>query len=247
MSRTATTRERGADAAGPRSGQLRAHRRRGLRRLGVLLVTVLGMVWLTYLALFSPVFGARSVEVVGVGLLSADEVRAVAAIPPGRPLLRLDVGAAADRVRGLPPVAQVRVERSWPATVTIRVTERQALAFTAVGGGAQLVDGAGLRFATVAEPPAGLPELTAAEGPATKAAAGVLATLSGQGHEAVRTELIAVRADRPFDVQLTLRGNRTVRWGGPEDSERKAAVLKVLLSQPGTVYDVASADLPTIR
>jgi len=236
-----------ARARPPRPDTACAHRRRGLRRLAVLLAAVLGAAWLAYLLLFSSVFGARTVDVVGTGLLTADEVRAAATVPPGRPLLRLDVGAVADRVRGLPPVSGVQVERSWPSTVTIRVTERQPLAFAPVAGAAQLVDATGLRFATVPQPPPGLPELTAADAAATTAAASVLAVLWGRGHEALRAELTAVNADGPFDVQLTLHGDRTVRWGSAENSDRKAAVLAVLLSQRGTVYDVASPDLPTVR
>jgi cell division protein FtsQ len=202
---------------------------------------------MVYLLLFGSVLGARTVAVAGAGVLSADEVRAAANVPPGRPLLRLDIGAVADRVRGLPPVADVRVERSWPSTVTIRITERAPLAFASVGGGAQLVDATGLRFATVPQPPPGLPELQAADGEATVAAARVLATLADPRHAALRAELTAVHADSPYDVRLTLRGDRTVRWGSVERSDGKAAVLAVLLTQEGSVYDVASPDLPTIR
>jgi len=226
---------------------VRAYRRRGLRRLGVLLGSVLGAVWLCYLLLFSSVLGARTIDVAGTAVLSADEVRAAAGVSGGHPMLRLDTGAVADRVRGLAPVAGVQVQRSWPSTLVIRITERVPLAFVRVPDGARLVDATGFGFATVAQPPPGLPELYAGSSEATVAAAGVLAALAAPAHERLRTELVAVRADGPFDVQLTLRGERTVRWGSATESDRKAAVLAVLLSQPGKVYDVASPDLPTIR
>lgn len=236
----------------PRSDTARAEvartlRRRGLRRLAVLLATVLGTALLAFLLLVSPVLGARTVTVLGADLLSADEVRAAAGIRPGQPLLRLDVGEVADRVRGLPPVAGVQVQRSWPATVTIRITERAPLAFAPVEGGVRLVDATGLRYAVVPQPPSGLPELRAAEGASTVAAARVLAALADPSHDGLRAEVAVIGANSPYDVLLTLRGDRTVRWGSADDSDRKAAVLAVLLGQRGTVYDVASPDLPTIR
>lgn len=231
----------------PRSEAARAYRRRGLRRLAVLVACILGAIGLAYLLLLSSVFGVRSVDVVGTGLVPADAVRAAAAVTAGTPLLRLDTGAVADRVSGLRPVAAVEVQRSWPSTVTIRITERTPLAYGRETDGTRLVDAQGLDFATVAEPPPGLPELRTGSGEATVAAASVLVTLSGPGQEGLWAELLAVRADGPNDVQLVLRGDRTVRWGSAERSDRKAQVLAALLTQPGSVYDVVSPDLPTIR
>ncbi|HEY0636982.1 MAG TPA: FtsQ-type POTRA domain-containing protein [Pseudonocardiaceae bacterium] len=213
----------------------------------VLIAAVLGGIGLGYLLLVSTVLGARTVTVAGTSYLTPDQVRQAAAIPFGTPLLRLDTAAVATRVRTLPPAAEVRVDRTWPAGVTITITERLPVAYLATPQGSQLVDGAGVGFATVATVPAGIPELRAATPEAVTAAAGVLTALAAPGREALRAELIAVSADSPFDVRFTLAGDRTVRWGSAEDSDRKAAVLSALLTQPGSVYDVASPDLPTIR
>jgi len=225
----------------------RAYRRRGLRRLAVLVLTVFGVLAVAYLVLFSSVFGARSVEVTGTALLTADEVRAAAAVPPGTPLLRLDVDAVVAGVGGLAPVAAVEVVRSWPSTVTVRVTERVPVAYAVVPEGSRLIDREGVEFATVAAPPPGVPELRAGNADATRSAAAVLDTLAQPGRELLRAAVALVQAATPFDVQLALVDGRTVRWGSTDESDRKAAVLTVLLSQPGTVYDVASPDLPTIR
>jgi len=129
----------------------------------------------------------------------------------------------------------------------MHVTERVPVAFEPTGTGARLVDGGGLFFATVPAPPPGLPELHATEGPPARAAAMVITALGDPAREALRAQIVAVSADSPADVRLHLRGDRTVRWGSAADSDRKALVLAVLLSQPGKIYDVASPDLPTIR
>lgn len=216
-------------------------------RLAVLVLGLLSVAVLGYLLLGSSALGVRSVAVEGTSVLSPDEVRRAAAMPPGQPMLRLDVEAVADRVGRLAPVLAVRVERSWPSTVVVHVTERAPVAFEPTAGGARLVDGTGLFFATVATPPAGLPELRALDGSPAQAAAAVVSALSAPAHQALRAELVAVSAESPNDVRLQLRGDRAVRWGDAGDSDRKAAVLAVLLTQPGKVYDVASPDLPTIR
>jgi cell division protein FtsQ len=56
----------------------------------------------------------------------------------------------------------------------------------------------------------------------------------------------AVAAKSPADIVLSLDHKREVHWGGVEKSDRKAAVLGPLLTQPGTVYDVSSPTLSTI-
>ena len=216
-------------------------------RLAVLVLVLVSLAGLTWLLLTGSVLGVRSVAVTGTSVLTDDQVREAAAVPAGQPMLLLDSAAVAERVTALPAVAQVRVERSWPSAVTLHVTERMPVAFEPTEAGARLVDGGGLFFATVPTAPAGLPELHATDGAPARAATAVITELAGPAHQALRAELESVSADSPADVRLRLRGERTVRWGSGADSDRKAAVLAVLLSQPGEVYDVASPDLPTIR
>ncbi|HET9256611.1 MAG TPA: cell division protein FtsQ, partial [Pseudonocardiaceae bacterium] len=48
---------------------------------------------LSWVLLFSSLFAARSVQVVGTTELPAEVVRAVAAVPLGTPMLRLDTKA----------------------------------------------------------------------------------------------------------------------------------------------------------
>lgn len=225
----------------------RRARRRGLIRLAVLVLTLVGLAGLGYLLLASSLLGVRSIAVDGTSVLTEDEVRQAAAVRPGQPMLRLDADAVAERVATLAAVVHVRVERSWPSTVVLHVTERVPVAFAPATSGVRLIDATGRYFATVGTAPPGIPELHALEGSPSEAAAAVIATLGDPAHQAVRAELVSVTADSPNDVRLTLRGERSVRWGSADESGRKAAVLAVLLTQPGAVYDVATPDLPTIR
>ncbi|GGM37862.1 cell division protein FtsQ [Longimycelium tulufanense] len=197
-------------------------------------------------AYFTPLFGVRTVEVTGVQALSADQVREKAAIEPGTPLLRLDTDEVVARVRTLLRAASVEIERSWPNTLVLRVTERTPAALLKSSEGPMLVDASGLPYASAPAEVAGLPELVvqraAPDDPATTAAMRALTSLP----EKIRQEVVAVTAKSPNDVRLGLTAGREVRWGDGEDVKRKAAVLAALMSQPGTVYDVSAPELPTI-
>ncbi len=211
-------------------------RRRVAAILSMLVVTiVVCTVW------FTPVLGVREVQVRDVVNLTGDEVRAAAAIEPGTPLVRLDVDAVAARVRALPRVAGVEVERVVPGTVRLTVDEREPVGVIIAPDGAHLVDVTGKDYATVVQPPDGLPELKVS--PDAVAAA---VTVLTQVPEALRNDVLSVTADSPSDVRLTLSGGREARWGSPEDTSRKAAVLAVLMTRKGTVFDVSSPELPTV-
>lgn len=49
------------------------------------------------------------------------------------------------------------------------------------------------------------------------------------------------------DISLNLKDGRTVLWGGTSDGERKSAVVLPLLTRPGTVFDVSSPNLVTVK
>ena len=216
----------------------------------VVLATVVTLALLAgaagWLVLGSSVLGARTVEVVGESRLTADDVVAQADVPAGRPLARLDTGAIADRVAGLAPVLRVSVDRDFPSTVRITVVERTAAAVKARGSGWVLVDRSGVAFDTVDKRPRGLPKISAPvdEGPAAlRATLDVLEALT----PTVRDQVREVRAAGLEQVTLQLRRGRTVEWGSAERSDRKAAVLAVLLSRKAKVYDVTAPDSPTTR
>jgi cell division protein FtsQ len=204
------------------------------------------VVAVTWVLLGSSLFDARSVQVVGTRELPAGVVRAVAAVPLGTSMLRLDTQAIETRVAAVPRVARVQVRCNLDGTVRIEVTERTPVAVARRGNGAHLVDATGTDYATVPVGPLGLPELRVARvGPRdaeTAAALTVLAALP----EWLRVQVRAVAAKSPADVVLSLDHTREVHWGGVEEGDRKAAVLGPLLTQPGTVYDVSSPTLPTI-
>ncbi|WP_410593950.1 cell division protein FtsQ/DivIB [Amycolatopsis sp. lyj-23] len=237
-------------AARPKpSARNRPNRQVEIRRRWVALLSVLTVVALVYLLFFSSMLGVQDVSVSGARTVPADQVRTVAAVPAGKPMLRLSTDEIRDRVAAMPGIATVEVSRSWPNTVDITVTERTAIAFfdSGPGGdGVHLVDGGGVVFKTVPARPAGLPELklpkVSADDPVTRAVTAVLGVIPEQLLKQVTT----ATAKTPASVEFTLANGKIVRWGTAEQTDRKAKVLAALLTQDGKVYDVAAPELPTI-
>ena len=235
------------------------------RRLAALLVALLLLVGLglTGRVLLYDV-GLADVETVEVTVANAggapdtsadsivpvDDVLAAAGVTVDAPLAAVDTGGVARRVAQLPGVESVRVTRNWLHTVAIDITERVAVATVQTARGLALVDRSGAVYPGPAAP--GLPRFTfgavGPDDPSTRAAVAVLAALP----DALRSEIQTVDAtdtapDAPGQVTLGLAGGRQVRWGSPDRSAEKAAVIVPLLTQPGHVFDVTSPDLPTIR
>ena len=215
-----------------------------------------GVVWTILLTLlsvalglvlyFTPLMSARSVEVRGTGVVTREEVLGVAQVQVGTPLMQIDTDTVADRVAGIRRVATARVQRGYPSTLRIIVTERIPLAVKDFPDGPHLFDRDGVDFAT-APPPPGLPYLDVdnpgpADGP-TKAALEVMTALPPD----VVAQVGRVAAPSLASVTLTLADGRTVVWGTTDRTDEKANKLAALLTQPGRTYDVSSPDLPTVK
>jgi len=215
-----------------------------------------GVVWTVLLTLltvtlalvlyFTPLMSARSVQVNGTEVVTRDEVLSAAQVTIGTPLLQIDTDAIADRVAGIRRVASARVQRGYPSTLRIIITERIPLAVRDFPDGPHLFDRDGVDFAT-APPPPGLPYLDVDNpGPAdlpTKAALEVMTALP----PAVLAQVGRVSAPSVASVTLTLADGRTVVWGTTDRTDEKADKLAALLTQPGRTYDVSSPDLPTVK
>lgn len=230
--------------------RIRRQRRRSRLRLVVralvatLVALLLGAgVWLVG---FSPVLAVQRVEVTGTSVLDAATVERTAAISTGTPLARLDVAGIERRVGALAPVREVHVDRQWPSTVTIEVTERTPLYAVQQnqGDGYLLVDRDGVAYTTLPEPPGGLLVVTADSAELLPDVATVVAALPDE----LRDQVHGVSADTRDSITLALSGGRTVVWGSAERSDYKATVLMALLkARKGTVYDVSAPDWPAVR
>ena len=215
------------------------------RRIAITFVTLAlaaGGVWVAF---FSPVFAFSSSAVVVSGedgtLVTADSVRSSIASFEGVPLTRLNTQAVARAVESNVAVRSASVSRRWPTSLRVSVTMRTGMAVEAASGGYWLVDDQGVAFQQV--PSAGeYPLATLPEDRATGAAD--IASALGALDDATRAQVAAVTSTGT-QVNFTLRGGQTVKWGTRADAPQKARVLATLLANvQASTYDVSSPNHP---
>lgn len=229
----------------------RARRRRLRRAMAVIALAgaVAAMSFAGWLIGWSGVLALDEVSVEGAEEALADEVRTIAAAPLGTPLVRVDTSAVAERVRGLPEVADVEVGRSWPNTLTIAVTPRIGAAAIRRGDRWWQVDESGVMFGEAAAQPESLPLLDAPadENSGAVRAAGV-AVLTGLPAE-VEALVEGVQAESEADIRLLLADDVVVKWGTADRIGDKAEVLLALMAaqdEAPAVYDVSAPEHPAV-
>ncbi|MDO5094387.1 MAG: FtsQ-type POTRA domain-containing protein [Propionibacteriaceae bacterium] len=228
---------------------LQAKRRRQRRARLLILSAVASVLVLvgvaTWLFGFSSVFAAKQVRVTGVSLLSEDQVSQVAAVDLGRPLATLDLGNVRERVATLAPVDEVKVERRFPDTVEITITERTLSYLWSDGTTLRWVDSEGVVFHEGGEPPAGM--VTAQVDAPDQRLLQDVSTVVQAVVPVLGERITLVRATAVDQIEIRLDDGDTVVWGSADESELKAQVLAVLLKQEASVYDVSAPEAPTTR
>lgn len=246
-------------AAADSPDELRRRGRRRLWRLLGVLAAVAVLAGLAAAAYFSPLMSVRRIDVSGEAAVTREEILAVAEVPDGTPLLQVDTGAIAQRVARLSGIESVRVDRRYPSTVAIGVTERTPRVLVERGDGRiGVMDRLGLvylefdsreamgktaRGGTVL---ATLPTLSVPtpgpEDPTTRAA---LET-AGRWPDWLRREVRSISASSPADLTLGLSRSRTVVWGDSGRADDKAEALSHVLRLPGSTFNVSSPDYPAV-
>jgi cell division protein FtsQ len=204
---------------------------RGRRRWTAIAVGSVALVIGGVAASRSSAFDVRRIEVSGADHLHRSQIVRIAGVSNATNALWLDDGAAERRLEAEPWIADADVRVTLPLTVEIAVHERSpvALARGAVtslmaGDGTALGSGRALRGLPVIE----LGGAGSVEGirPSPVGAARVLGAMA----PALRARVARVRVLLDGTLELRLRGGPIVRFGTPEDAERKAVTIRRLLA-----------------
>ena len=148
------------------------------------------------------------------------------------------------RLLALPEVADVVLHRNWPHELGIEVIERTMVYQRINAGSYQWVDASGKIFHTAAEPVEGVVADTA--GDEQRMLADVATVVSALPADVV-AQTTQVTASTIDHIVIELADGRQIVWGNASLSDEKAALLPVLLAQPGTVFDVSAPGHPAIR
>jgi cell division protein FtsQ len=187
----------------------------------------------------SPRFKVSSLQIEGLEVLSAEEVRAVSGITSDDSLLLLEIEEARRRVEEMPYVRECTIQRAYPDSILIRIVERKAIATVLVNHRSYEVDEEGtvLRELDPLAPHTG-PLITELAGvgfveegmridqPALEAALGVWKAFSASTLASLWTvsEIVAPAPDavRMFCDELPFE----IRWGR-ENFARQVHVLEI--------------------
>lgn len=201
-----------------------------------------GSVWLVG---FSTVLAAQQVQITGLKTLDRAEVTDKAAVALGVPLARQDLSGIADRVASYAQVENVVVERSWPSTVSITVTERTPVFAVRYANLYVLVDKHGVPYLTVSKQPENLPLAAASQ--SDRASLLEIATVSRELSKKLRSQVVTIRAESPYALVLVLDSGVEISWGTSEQSKLKGEVALALLKQKPKAIDVSAPHNPAIR
>ena len=208
----------------------RGHRRRALIAVGSVALVIGGVV-----ASRTSVFDVRGIEVSGADHLHRPRIVRIAGVSNATNALWLDEGVAERRLEAEPWIADADVRVTLPLTVEIVVHERAPVA-VARGMVTSLMaaDGTVLGSGTV---PRGLPVIElggvgSVEGirPSPVGAARALGAMG----PALRAQVAKIRVLLDGTLEIRLRGGPTVRFGTPEDAERKAETIRRVLAWDGS-------------
>ncbi|MBS2964062.1 FtsQ-type POTRA domain-containing protein [Actinocrinis puniceicyclus] len=251
--RSAIASARSLTAVSRLPAQLYAARMRARERWRRLSITVTVTLVLLAVAAYiiiwhTPVLALTTVRVAGEKSVRAQQIVNAAALRDGTPLASLDTGAAAARVRRLPPIASASVSLDWPHGAVITVTERVPAALVPEGARYDVVDVSGVVFGVRDAPSGVLPVIRVQGSPAVKAAVvpGALAALKALAPVIVG-QVTGISASSAYSIELTLRDGSVVEWGGPDAASAKAADLAALLRLGKAArYDVSAPEAPAM-
>jgi cell division protein FtsQ len=215
-----------------------------------------GALAIAYFAWFrhSSFVAVQNVKVEGTS--AADQDRVTAAITDaakGMSTLDVDSGALAGAVSGIPTVASVSADPSFPHGLTVHVTERRPVLVASDGDQRVAIAAGGALLPGVDSPDAGLPVLKVDQIPAS-------GRLDG---EALDEERVIAAAPTPlrgliegvatthdYGTVVTLKPGIDLRFGSPAKAAAKWAAAAAVLADPKVTsldyVDVRVASRPAI-
>jgi cell division protein FtsQ len=223
--------------------------------IGAAALTLVGLGLGVWAVVNSPIFGVDRIRVEGARELTANEVRALAAVEPGTNLLRLSLDEVAAGLERSPWIRHGAADRSLPTTLVLRIVERRAVGWVEDPSGPAIVADDGTVVDRAELPPGDLPGLgAAAQSLRPGERLGGVATLRvaasmGEGLLASVASVAVVDGE----LVLALRDGGEVRYGGADHLGGKNRALAEMLAwarerEVGVEYiDVRIPSAPALR
>lgn len=214
------------------------------RRILYVLTAVILIVAAVVVVFFTPLFSVKEIDVQGEKVTTPEEIIEASNIHQGDILANIDAHRAANDIAALPWVAKATVSRSWPSTVVVEITEREAVMFVKRQDGDHLVDTTGIAF-LIDTPPEGAVEIRGTKEDNAELFGKLSDVLESLGD--TRDQVQAMEVPDPYNVTLVFEDGRTVEWGAPENNHDKAVATGIVLNREGQHWNVSDPIQVTVK
>jgi len=209
--------------------------------LWALVVVVVIAWWVLYQSRW---FLIEDVKVTGTKRLTVAAVLDQAQVRVGQPLMAADPHAVHNRIMELEVVRQVTVERGWPHTLLISVSERKPIAVVPANGSYIWVDEQGhVAGKSASRPPRKIVVRAKPETPAIREALDVYV---GLPH---KWKPLSIGAKTQDSVVVQMHHNIWITFGSADDLDLKVKVAGALLTKVtrNKMINVSAPYNPTVR
>ena len=204
------------------------------------------LVFITWWVLYqSRWFLIEDVKVTGTKRLTVSAVLKQAHVKVGQPLVAADPHKVHKRIMDLPVVRQATVERGWPHSLLIHISERQPVAAVPMHGAYIWVDEQGhVAGRSKVRPPNKIVVRAKPETKAIRAALDVYAGLP------LKWKPLSVAAKTQDSVSVQMRRDTWITFGSSQDVDLKVKVAGALLAKfpkGNMLINVSAPYNPTVR
>jgi len=237
--------------------RIRGKRRKVAPVFGLWLLLLFCCLLAGYFFINSAFFALQYINIEGNTALSDEEIIEQTGLALGTNLFRLDVNAATVKIEMYPVIKNVEIKRELPGTISVVVTERITVARVIAQDGFVEVDNEGVYLQKTTEY-GGSDQLPVISGvalqeqdrPGTKLNSPGLATalkLIELMDRSILESVAEIIAASPESLSLKTIQGVEVRFGKPEELERKIQIMQQLLVENEMIINSQTVDYIDLR
>ena len=223
-------------------------REAGRRRLVVVLslLSIVTVVVLASTLLHSSLLSVKHVRISGNVMTSDQEILTASRLSSRPPLIDVNAAKIDRAIEQLPWIKQATLQRSWPDSVAITVTERNPVATFALGAHIfAVLDKTGRVLEMVPSKarnlvPLSIPDVRPAPGETLNARGVALASVAAAVPESILSSISTVEVS-PSGVQILLVSGAICELGQPTELAQKMTALATLLETPSVKLTLHSS------
>lgn len=231
-------------------------RRRAAPVFGLWLFLLFCCLLSTYFFLNSTYFSVNSIKVQGNNSLNADEIVALGGLSPGTNIFKLNTRQSIDKIETHPYIKKIEVSRKLPQTIILEVLERSPCAYVLGQDGFIAIDNEGVYLNKTTDIMQNtLPVISGINVGAELKPGGIIMTLGlataleliGILDKVILDNVAEIIAPTPDSLALKTIQGVEIRFGKPEDMERKVEVIQELLIENGAIINDQTVEYIDLR